>query len=126
MHHLFAAMTPQFLANAVDRGLARARYKTGGEPSVPTPGKRSISKDDLDNFQRLVDSDNEGGNHRAVAESASDPSLHTKAGKPKSQMYMSDSSKANELSQVETGDGVMVKTEITVTTEEKIHDVIGF
>ncbi|KAI9728409.1 MAG: hypothetical protein M1828_003809 [Chrysothrix sp. TS-e1954] len=132
MHHLFAAVTPRFLVNATDRGLSKARSKTGGESSIPTPGKRSSlhgAHRDLDNFTRLVDSDIEA-NGRGIAESASNPSLTSATGKPRMMMEMSDDKSGTgsrpDLKRVETGDGIMMRTDIIVTTEERIHDVIGF
>ena len=113
---LFQAMVPPSLRHAGH--LAAARVFPSSSAQVPNGGRGG-------DFTRLVDSDATG---QAVAEARGPKNggvipaaieLGDRARTP------DGGARAQDLKNLEGGEGVLVHTEITVTTEERIQQVIG-
>ena len=110
MHHLFAAMVPQSLQDLMEQKLAAVRH-----PLAPGRGPSP--------------NDNRAGSHPLYGQFTKLSDGKNTSGVTSGRQHKGSGSK-HENYELESGrlpaEGIMVTTEVIITQEERIADVMGF
>ena len=138
MHPLFRLVAPEPLRRATEIKIAQARHNRTGNL-----GTRHGSNDAVQPFARLADDDPSLQRERHRAGSKSVGPLGAAGGVPDSEVEATAVGKSaksrdseirqgaaavpmQDLRQVERGDRIIVHTEIIVSQEERIENIMGF